>query len=334
MRTPTMAALRRLTVTVVAAALAFGAVDLSSATAGGGVAQVAPPVVPTTARPPELVWRTVRVGHVTRRYLLAVPHPAWWGGRTPPGRLPLIVAFHGMWQRPGSFAVGSGLLAAASANGVVLAVPASEYGIWNDGRLGPHGPQDQAFFLALKRQLVRSGLVAVNRVTVAGFSNGAGLAMAIASRHPHAVAAVVAVSGELLAAPGSVRPTTAVTTVLVHGTTDHIQPWNGRLRWSRDLAAYISVPATTATFVKLLNAPRGPELTRIVPTARTRASATRVTVFRWTGRRGTTVTLYRLTAFGHSWPVSGRTWPDQFIHHAPIDGGAITVQTALTAHAS
>ena len=67
------------------------------------------------------------------------------------------------------------------------------------------------------RQLAGTGIADPRRVTVAGFSNGAGMAMRLATGHPGPVAAVVSVDGELLAGAGSPRPTAPVRIYLVHG---------------------------------------------------------------------------------------------------------------------
>lgn len=308
---------------------------------GEALAQVAPlqlPVRPVADRtdPPAVTWQDVRVGRVTRRYLLAVP-PTPVG--TPPDAQrarPLVVVFHGLWQHPGTFARVTGLLADAVAENVVLAVPDAEHGAFNDGRLGPHGPDDDGFFLALRAQLVHRGLVDPARITVAGFSNGAGMAMEIASRHPHQVAAVVAVCGELLAAPGSPRPHSAVTTVLIHGTADRLQPWNGRRRWNHWLVASTSVPATVDSFVRALG-PHGAPAVAAVRGARPLDGLPGVTVTTWHDRAGRSVTFYRIAGFGHAWPVRHRTPPGhlrgRIVDSAPIGATAITLATARAARA-
>lgn len=312
--------------------LSFGPVDR-----GEALPLVAPlqlPVDLLAARTPLplLTWQDVRVAGVTRRYLLAVP-PTPDGTVGHPPRA-LVVVFHGLWQHPGTFVRATGLLAAAMAENVVLAVPDAEHGAFNDGRLGRHGPKDDAFFLALRAQLVHRGLVDPTRVTVAGFSNGAGMAMEIASRHPHDVAAVVVVCGELLAAPGSARPHVAVTTVLIHGTADRLQPWNGRRRWGRWLVASTSVPATVGSFVGALG-PHGSPAVAAVRGARSVDGQPGVTVTTWRGPAGRSVTFYRIAGFGHAWPVRHATRPGhlrgRLVETAPIGATAITLATARTA---
>ena len=120
------------------------------------------------------------------------------------------------------------LVAATRAAGEVLAMPESSGPAFNDGRLGAWGPADDVFAIAIIRQLAGSGSADPRRITVAGFSNGAGMAMRLAAEHPGLVAAVVSVDGELLAGAGAPRPTAPVRIYLVHGTADLMQPWSGR----------------------------------------------------------------------------------------------------------
>ncbi len=260
------------------------------------------------------------------------------------GRAPLVVAYHGLFQSSGRFADLTGLAAAATANGVVLAVPESVRGIWNDGRLGAAGPDDDAFFVALVAQLVREGRVDPNRVTVAGFSNGAGMAMEIAARHPRAVAALVSVCGELLAAPGSPRPRGPVATaVFVHGTADRVQPWGGRPRWNAAFVAYISVPRTVDAFVRVLGR-HGPSTAAQLVAAATGPGdrvgpagpdPALVSISTWRDRRGRTVSFYVLDGFDHAWPVDHAVTRAQphgpTVARSPLDATAVTIHTALTA---
>jgi polyhydroxybutyrate depolymerase len=326
---------------LLSAALSVGAVDHGSALPEVAPLQVPVSLLRTAARvhPPTVTWQDVSVGGVRRRYLLALP-PTAAGSAV---RRPLVVVFHGLWQHPLQFAQVTGLLADARAEGVVLAVPDALNGAFNDGRFGRRGPNDDAFFLALRAQLVHRGIVDPHRVTVAGFSNGAGMAMEIASRHPGAVAALVSVCGELLAAPGSARPHSPVTTVLIHGTRDRLQPWDGRPRWGHWMAAYVSVPTMVDSFVDALGRHRA-ATEAAVAGARPFEGHPGVTVQTWHGSGGHSVTFYTLAGFGHAWPVrhpapavarpsgapSGHRH-GRIVATSAIDASAITVTMARTA---
>ncbi len=235
---------------------------------------------------------TVRVAGKQRSYLLSVPpsdQPA-----------PLVVAFHGLFQTARVFAGQTGLVSATRNAGLVLAMPESEGPAFNDGRLGTAGPQDDAFTLALVDELVSARVVDRRRVVVAGFSNGAGMAMSIACAHPQAVAALVSVDGSLMDGPGSPRPTAPVRTVLVHGTADKVQPWEGRPAKGTLLPAYIPVPATVGAWVKAAGG--GPASVDRLPGSLGRGP---VEVSTWApGSSGVGVVSYVVSGMGHVWPVS------------------------------
>lgn len=265
---------------------------------GAGVRDAAPPTVPAPVvaapdvpapdlpRPDvRLVDRSLATPDGLRSFLFQ-PAPV-------PGRAPLVVALHGLDGEAGAFARATGLPSAAADAGVALVVPRASGRAWNDGRLGPDGPDDAAFVRAVVAELVAEGVVHPGRVVVSGFSNGAGMAMVLAARHPLDWAGAVAVSGELLAGRGAVRPVPAAVrggpgppVWLSHGDADPVQPWAGRSARSAWLPALASVDETVAAF--------------------RRANATGpVQVTTWPGPAP--VTVYRLSAAGHGWPTRAET---------------------------
>jgi polyhydroxybutyrate depolymerase len=263
------------------------------------------------ARPAGTTWRSVRVDGVLRRYLLAVP----------PGRhtaAPLVVAFHGLGQRAGSFAAANGLVPATRRAGQVLVLPESSGPAFNDGRLGALGPHDDAFAVAVVRQLTTAGVADPRRVVTAGFSNGAGMAMEVAAAHPRLVAAVVSIDGELIDGAAAPRPTGAVQAWLVHGTADLVQPWGGRRSAGPTWPAYVSEARTAELWAQAAGATQ--------PTSRLIAGAPgrrTVTVQTWApGAAGKGVTLYAVEGMGHVWPVGARD---------TVDATALVVHAASTA---
>jgi polyhydroxybutyrate depolymerase len=249
--------------------------------------------------PSGTVWHSIRVGGLLRRYLLSVPPSRR-------GRAPLVVAFHGLRQQAGPFAEGTGLVPATRAAGQILALPESDGPAFNDGRLGPGGPRDDAFTMALVDHLVGLGLADPHRVVVAGFSNGAGMAMEVAATHPRRVSALVSVCGELIDAPGAPRPTGPVPAYLLHGTDDPVQPWPGRPSAGPLWPAYISEPATVAAWVRADGVGRG--TTRELPGEPGRDA---VTIQSWAGgSSGAAVTLYVVHGMGHRWASAEKNTVD------------------------
>lgn len=242
------------------------------------------------ARPARPVRCSVEVAGVLRTFVLSVPPKA--------GRAPLVVAYHGLHQTAETFAALTGLIPASRAAGLVLALPESSGPAFNDGRLGPSGPDDDAFTLALVRQVVSARFADPQRVVVTGFSNGAGMAMEVAARHPHEVSALVSVGGSLIDAPGAPRPSGAVRAYLVHGAADPVQPWHGRPAGGPLWPAYLPVPATVAQWVAAAGA--GPETVERLPTGSGRAV---VAVSTWASRQGgAEVVSYVVDGMGHVWP--------------------------------
>jgi polyhydroxybutyrate depolymerase len=262
-------------------------------------------------RPAGTTWSSVRVDGVVRRYLVSEPP-----GRRGPA--PLVVAFHGLGQRAGSFAAANGLVPATRKAGQVLVLPESSGPAFNDGRLGALGPHDDAFAVAVVRQLTTTGVADPRRVVVAGFSNGAGMAMEAAATHPRVFAAVVSIDGELIDGGTAPRPTGAVQAWLVHGTADLVQPWGGRRSAGPTWPAYVSETSTAQLWAQAAGA--GAPTSRLLgggPGHRT------VTVETWApGASGRGVTLYAVDGMGHVWPVGARD---------TIDATALVVHAAATA---
>ncbi|MEZ0163856.1 PHB depolymerase family esterase [Kineococcus sp. LSe6-4] len=256
------------------------------------------PLVPEAPAPDvRLVERSLSTADGPRGYL--------WQPSPDPGPAPLVVALHGLDGEAGAFARGTGLPAAAAGAGVALVVPRASGRAWNDGRLGRGGPDDVAFVRAVVADLVEEGVVHPGRVVVSGFSNGAGMAMVLAARHPLDWAGAVAVSGELLAGAGAVRPEPATArggpgppVWLSHGDADLVQPWEGRSARSPWLPALASVDETVAAFRRANDAQPQP-VRSTLPGGPSLAGPVQVTT--WPGPAP--VRVYRLPGAGHGWPT-------------------------------
>ena len=267
-----------------------------------------------------LAWRNVLVHGQVRKYLLATP------GAT--GPRPLLVVLHGLNQHTQGFLATTGVVKAALAAGVAVVGPETPDGSWNDGRFGATGRDDDGYVMAIVDQLVAERVAAPRQVVLVGFSNGAGLSIELVSRHPDAFGAMVLVGGELLAGPGMPLPQSAVPTILLHGTDDPVQPWDGRARRGPRMPAQVGVPATVAAFVRAAGA-GAPAPAEDLPHT---AGRIPVTAQRWSGQAE--VTLYRLVGAGHVWPVTtcppGSCRPSADVARlADVSATALAVQTAL-----
>lgn len=165
-----------------------------------------------------------------RTYRLIVPEK-YDGTR----HTPLLLAFHGYGQSLDS-AGATGLVRAATKAGYVVALP-------QGGSIGPSPPcwnagdccapcstlgfEDVAFARAVIADAKQSLCIDGTRVYVAGFSNGAMMAYRLACSLGRELAAVVAVSGTMLApeCKGEVRDPPSL--LIAHGSADEVVPIAG-----------------------------------------------------------------------------------------------------------
>jgi polyhydroxybutyrate depolymerase len=310
---------RRIGAAAVAGLVGVGAGVIGFGMARGGsttpVAEGFPPVRVTVAGAvADVQSRFVQVGRDRRHYLLYVPPSVAHADRP----APLVLAFHGLHLSAAWMARSTGLIGAADRAGVVLALPDAERGAWNDGRLGPHGPDDVRFATALVDTLVQGGVADSHRVTVSGYSNGAELALVLAAREPRLFAAVVSVSGAFPAMPGTPQPHRPLPAYFTHGTADPVQPWDGRSRRNRLHPALVSEDATVHAFVSANHA--GPA--REVPTG-----TGAVQQFVWRASvGGAPVVLYRLVGAGHGWPTQADS--HSVVGPTGLDAAALVMQVA------
>jgi poly(3-hydroxybutyrate) depolymerase len=248
---------------------------------------------------PGFAQEDINVNGVIRHYYLQAPSDI----KTP---VPLVIALHGLNSTPAWIAGSTGLAADARAAHVALAVPVTMNGAWNDGRLGPNGPNDQAFIMAIVKQTEADKIADPNRVVIGGFSNGAVMSLTMASLYPHAFAAVVSISGELPDTPGAPRPIEPIPAYFTHGMADKIQPYDGRSGNGKLYNPLISEDATVADFVKANNA--GAPTTKSLPHGPAATGAIEEVVYP-ARHGGAPVTLYKLPGVGHKWPAASTHQP-------------------------
>lgn len=185
---------------------------------------------------------TVRLTHadVDRRYLL-FPAPT-------PG--PAVLFLHGTGGTAEWAADEAELPAFAAARGFTLVVPEaltphpdrppaflSNPPRWNDGSAAPTpelqtDTDDSGCLAEVIADVVRRGAADPDRITVTGFSNGAGMAFRFAAEYAELVAAVVPVAGYWHTP--TVRPARPVRTLFMVGDADPLIPLTAgpvRLPW-------------------------------------------------------------------------------------------------------
>jgi polyhydroxybutyrate depolymerase len=187
--------------------------------------------------------------------------------------------------------------------GFAIAYPDGHGGCWADGRgattADEVGVDDVAFLRAvIERSAERHG-TSPDRTVAAGISNGACMAHRLALEASAQVAVVAAVAGGLPAALGDVRPTHAVSALLIHGTADTVAPIEGGYSRRRGpdgelRGRTLSLRETAEHWRTLDRCPPGPGETHTTDlSSRTTTEG---------GAGGTRVTAWTVFGGGHTWP--------------------------------
>ncbi|MFJ9371641.1 alpha/beta hydrolase family esterase [Nocardia sp. NPDC101769] len=193
---------------------------------------------------------------------------------------------------------------------IAVAYPDAYTGRWADGRGvsrdEQRGVDDVAFLRAVAEHCADRFGTCGSDVLVAGISNGAFMAHRMALEAADLVTAFLSIAGGLPAALTDVRPTHAVSALLINGTADRIVPIGGghsRRRGPNDelLGRTLSLTESAQHWAELdrcageavvEQTPAGPGPADLAVTRHT-ASA---------GVGGTRVAAWSIDGMGHTWP--------------------------------
>lgn len=140
---------------------------------------------------------------------------------------PLLIFLHPATGSASDSLRFSGFAEAARRQGVSIAFAESRGGFWRYfGANGADDTEDEAYILELRETLVARGLGS-RGVFVAGFSNGALLAVQAACRHPGLFQGVGLISAGMPAALGNECRTLPTRVVIVSGAADPVFPVAG-----------------------------------------------------------------------------------------------------------
>jgi len=259
--------------------------------------------VPASATPPGGIDATIATAYAgqvrTFNFYVAPRVPT----RTP---VPLLIVLHGLYLDPASAEASSGLDAVADGQDVALAYPSGVQGSWNAGACcgDSHSQRidDVGFLVQIVHLVAQLRPIDLDRVYLAGFSNGGMMALKAVCDRPDVFAAAVSVSGTLQAPCVGRRPINAM---LIHGLRDTTVPYYGERR-----SNFLGVPVTPVPVAARRLANRSSCVAR-------RTSATKhYTRLQYVGcSERTSVQLLTLPALGHRWPNRQRDG---------VDGGALT----------
>jgi polyhydroxybutyrate depolymerase len=220
--------------------------------------------------------------------------------------VPLLIVLHGLYLDPATAEASSGLDQVADTEDVALAYPSGYEGGWNAGNCcgDAHAARidDVGFLVHIIHLVQQLRPIDLDRVYLAGFSNGGMMALKALCDRPDIFAGAVSVAGSLQTSCAGRRPLNAM---IIHGQRDTTVPYNGE-RFSRFLQ--VPVTAVRSSVAQLAG--------------RSRCTAVHTSVAKRYLRsdyRGcaenTSVQLLTVPRMGHRWPD---------LQHDGMDGGALT----------
>jgi polyhydroxybutyrate depolymerase len=220
--------------------------------------------------------------------------------------VPLLIVLHGLYLDPATAEADSGLDKVANTQDVALAYPEGFQGGWNAGNCcgTAHAQRidDVGFLVHIIHLVQELRPIDVDRVYLAGFSNGGMMALKALCDRPDVFAAAVSVAGSLQAPCQGRRPISAM---LIHGLQDTTVPYNGERH-----SNFLGVPVTP---VRVSTA-------RL--TARSSCTAKHTSVARAYLRSDYRGCAERTSVQLLTVPRMGHRWPD--LQHDGMDGGALT----------
>jgi polyhydroxybutyrate depolymerase len=242
-------------------------------------------------------------------YLVSVPSDAG------PGHpLPLVVDLHGYSETAAIQDQITMLGSYGATQGFITVTPQVTEAVqhW----VTTPGSPDQKFVIALINHITSTLCVDTHRVFVAGYSNGAFMASALACTDAGTIAAVATISG--IQAPSGCHPSRRVPVIAFHGTADPFVPYKGGIGPAAKELPAVSGGGTIGSHLNA-QADQGIQQTDLpipVEEARwaarngcsktpvTSAVATGVTLIAYRCPDKATVELYRENGDGHIWAGS------------------------------
>ncbi len=170
---------------------------------------------------------TLRVGSVTRSYVLHVP--AAYDGSRP---VPLIVDYHGVGSSGTAELSSSPYPAVTDPEGVIMAFPDGMSGpagtAWNLGPCCVADVDDLAFSRALVAEISKTACMDPTRVYAVGILTGGGMAYQVACHAADVFAAVAPAAFDLLEENADdCRPSRPITEISFRGTAVSRVPYEG-----------------------------------------------------------------------------------------------------------
>lgn len=247
--------------------------------------------------------RTVKIGDLTRSYIVHVP-PSYDGSKP----LPVVLIFHGGGSNAEQMIRFCGLNEKSDEAGF-LAVYPSGTGVflrmltWNGGNCCGYAMRnnvdDVAFVRALLDDLAQVAKIDEKRVYATGMSNGAIISYLLASELSDRIAAIAPVAGPM--GTKDCNPKQPVPVIHFHGTKDEFASFKGGPSpKSASGTNFYSVEHSVRAWVKANGCPSEPKVEKMPDKADDGMTVIRKTY--GPGRDGAEVILFAIEGGGHTWP--------------------------------
>jgi len=242
---------------------------------------------------------------------------------------PLVIVMYGSDDKAVNFQKNSGFDAVADRENFITLYPEAIDGAWNIKSRKPlingEPVDDVGFFRTMIDDLVRRKIADAKRVYATGFSFGALMTYTLACALPDRIAAIAPVASAMTEAQvDDCKPGHAMPVMMVNGTSDDVQLYDGYIR---SYGRLLSVPEATE-YWRRIDGCTG-ENTRPLPHLNAH-DLTRASVIQWSGCRADLgIQLYRIENGGHCWPhLAGAG--DNYSEDGPRYGGCSgDIETAV-----
>jgi len=250
--------------------------------------------IPAMANPSGLTHHTLNLAGQNRTYYLYKPK----GIEHSTEKHPLVIVIHGLGANGKTIMNYSRMNETADKYGFMVAYP--EMHGWLDWDVsGGLNSKDIPFISSLIDALVQNDGVDPKRVFATGYSSGGDLmhTFALSPELSGKIAAYAPVCSNLLKSVAeSAQSTKAISMLMISGTGDWLNPWNGGIN-------LLSVPKTFA-FWKKHNGCSGPDATTDYPKNDSNDPTHAQLISGSGGRDDAAIELLKIHKGGHTWPGS------------------------------
>jgi len=260
------------------------------------------------------VERSLTVSGVRRTYFLHVP------SKTNPGRIPLLLVFHGGSQTAADASKVTGYDAVSDREGFVVAYPQGFNKSWNDGRgttdAERKGVDDVGFVRALIEDVRKLESIDPARVYATGMSNGGFFTQRLGCEMSEVFAAIGPVIASMPSALSErCHPDRPISVIAIQGTADPLVPINGgEVGGDKHLGAGGEIEPADTTYhdwAERNGCSTNPASTKL-PVRE--SDGTSVEELRYTGcSNRTEVVFYKVSGMGHRWPAPQQPPPRPLI---------------------